>query len=196
MKPQAKTKAAARDRGSAGARPTTPKKKGICFTWRSTGVCPRGESCQWEHPKDQKGENPRDRRGASGGSQKRGQSTDPKRVCKLYLKGNCSKSHEMCGFVHNPTCWFYQQRGSCKQGDKCFFPHRGEKGVLIATLEKVTGNGQHVPAQGDGKAGAHAGQGKAAVDPSPRAIAAAKNTGVAAMPQQPPKGPDDAAAPR
>ena len=78
MKPQPKTKAAARDRGSAGARSTTPKKKGICFTWRSTGVCPRGESRQWEHPKDQKGENPRDRRGASGGSRKREQSTDPK----------------------------------------------------------------------------------------------------------------------
>ena len=198
MKPQskAKAKAAAKDRGSAGARSTTPKKKGICFSWRSTGVCPRGEACQWDHPRDQQGSNPRDRRGASGGSggsRKREQTTDPKRVCKLYLKGQCSKSHEMCGFIHNPTCWFFQQRGKCKQGDNCLFPHRGGKEVLIAKLnDQVTDKGQHVPPT-DGKAGAHAGPTKAAVDPSPKAKAAPKKQTVAAKSQQP-HVPDDNAA--
>ena len=137
MKPQPKVKAAAKPgHGSAGARSTTPKKKGVCYTWRSRGYCNKGDACQWDHPDDQKGNNPKADRWASGGSGgsaggKRSQSTDAKKVCKLYLKGKCAKSHELCNFIHNPTCWFFQHKGDCKLGDKCLFPHRGDHGVLV-----------------------------------------------------------------
>ena len=150
MKPQPKVKAAAKS-GPAGARSTTPRKKGACFTWRPKGYCTKGEACQWEHPKDQKADNPRadkwqQRDGSKG---KRGQSTDPKRVCKLYLKGQCQKSHELCDFIHNPTCWFFQHKGDCKLGEKCLFPHRGDKGVLLTKATKA----QHPPTGIDGQPG-------------------------------------------
>ena len=80
------------------------------------------------------------------------------------------------------------KKGQCRQGDKCLFPHRGEKGILLtkeADPNKATNSGQHVPA-GDGKAGARADQNKAALAPSPKIKAAAKKNATAAPQQQPP----------
>ena len=76
----------------------------------------------------------------------RSDSKDPKKVCRFYLKGECRKSHEECPFIHNPTCWWYRTTGSCKLGDKCLFPHRGESGVLIAKLAENTATSTPAPA--------------------------------------------------
>ena len=63
--------------------------------------------------------------------------------------------------------WFYANKGQCKKGDKCLFPHRGEKGVLVT---KVTGKGQAQSANSDGTSKAEA----SASDPKAAAAAEAK----------------------
>ena len=177
MKPQPKVKAAAKKTaGQPGGRSSTPnKKKGVCYSWQSQGYCSKGESCQWDHPEDQKGQNPRagSRQRTSSthstGTQGRRTSTDPELVCRLYLKGKCAKSHEQCGFIHNPTCWFFKHRNACKQGDKCLFPHRGEKGMLVSKATETAG--QQALAN-DGKPGGPAAPNAApASSPKPRAAA-------------------------
>ena len=62
-------------------------------------------------------------------------SNDPKKVCKFCLKGQCSKSHAECDFVHNPTCWYFKTKGKCRDGDKCLFPHRGEGAFLVTKID-------------------------------------------------------------
>ena len=49
----------------------------------------------------------------------------------------------------------FSNKGECKKGDKCLFPHRSEKGFLVT---KVTDRAQSHPANTDGtsKAGANA----------------------------------------
>ena len=70
------------------------------------------------------------------------------------MKGQCKKSHDECQFVHNPTCWFFANTNNCKKGDKCLFPHRGEKGVLIVAGSRAAAaqNPQSPPAT-DGRPG-------------------------------------------
>ena len=58
-------------------------------------------------------------------------TTNPKRACRFYAAGLCSKSHEACDFVHNPTCWNYREYGECPAGDNCLFPHRDAKGACV-----------------------------------------------------------------
>ena len=147
-----------------GAVPGT--KKGACTTWRSKGYCNKGDACNFQHDESQRGvlakpkgkAKPKSSAGqrsssrGSQGSQRSTRSTDsqgrristnPEEVCKFYLMGKCKKSHGDCPFVHNKTCWFYANKGTCRKGDKCLFPHRGDKGALIAA--KVTDEKSQMP---------------------------------------------------
>ena len=66
------------------------------------------------------------------------------------------------------------------------FPHRGEKGMLVAKSDSTAnGNGQQVPTQGDGKPGGPAAPQNGEVKASAKKKTSPKNTGVAAMAQQP-----------
>ena len=156
----------------------------ICFGWKNTGVCPRPDTCKYKHPVNQKGSvSQQDTRstwsewkqwagaGGAGGAQQRGRtdratsktrgpSTDPKKVCIMYTKGLCKKSHSECPMIHNPTCWhFFQNNGKCLKGDRCLFPHRdpNKSGQFVSRSDDaqapVAGGGQpQANAQGETKA--------------------------------------------
>ena len=67
-------------------------------------------------------------------SRRSGPSADPKKVCKMYLKGLCRKSHQDCPMIHNPTCWHFSRGGGCHKGGDCLFPHRdpAKSGQLVS----------------------------------------------------------------
>ncbi len=70
---------------------------------------------------------PPPRNGSPAG--RRSSSKDPTKVCILYTKGTCKKSHQDCPLIHNPTCIFHKA-GQCRDGARCMFPHRNTEGVL------------------------------------------------------------------
>ncbi len=47
----------------------------------------------------------------------------------MYTKGKCTKSHNECPRIRNPTCQWHKA-GGCRDGAKCLFPHRETGGVL------------------------------------------------------------------
>ena len=124
--------------------------KATCNYWKKHGSCRNPDTCKFQHPANERGSEPppsqpqpkQQPRASSKGAADRQQapqypsaqkpwsSTNPKWVCTYYLQGKCKKSHKECPFVHNPTCTNFQQ-GHCERGDKCLFPHRGEKGRLV-----------------------------------------------------------------
>ena len=154
----------------------------VCFGWKNTGVCPRPDTCKYKHPANQKGSvQQQDQRstwsewkqwsaGGAGGAQPRGRtdratsktrgpSTDPKKVCTMYTKGLCKKSHSECPMIHNPTCWHFSQNHKCLKGDKCLFPHRDptKSGQFVSRSDDVQapadrGGQPQANAQGDTKA--------------------------------------------
>jgi len=156
----------------------------ICFGWKKTGVCPRPDTCKYKHPSNQKGSVSQqdhsstwsewkqwsNNAGGAGGAQQRGRgdraasktrgpSTDPKKVCTMYTKGLCKKSHTECPMIHNPTCWHFSQNHKCLKGDKCLFPHRdpNKSGQFVNRSDDVQapadrGGQPQANAQGDTKA--------------------------------------------
>ena len=158
----------------------------ICFGWKKTGVCPRPDTCKYKHPANQKGSLPvlganhntkvwaeweqwASNAGGAGGAQRgrgdraasktRGPSTDPKKVCIMYTKGLCKKSHTECPMIHNPTCWHFSQNHKCLKGDKCLFPHRDptQSGKFVTSSDNAhapadRGGQPQATAQGDAKA--------------------------------------------
>ena len=69
--------------------------------------------------------------GAAQAATKAQSTTDPKKACRFYAAGLCTKSHQQCDFVHNPTCWNYREWGECPAGGNCLFPHRDGSGALV-----------------------------------------------------------------
>ena len=155
----------------------------ICFGWKKTGVCPRPDTCKYKHPTNQKGSVSQNDKvqtwsgwnqwannaGGAGGAQRgrgdratsktRGPSTDPKKVCIMYTKGLCKKSHSECPMIHNPTCWHFSEHKRCLKGDKCLFPHRDptKSGQFVSRSDDAqapaAGGGQpQANAQGETKA--------------------------------------------
>ena len=93
------------------------------------------------------------------------------KVCMLYTKGTCKKSHQDRPLIHNPTCIFHKA-GQCRDGAQCMFPHRTTEGVLAA--QQV---GKKLIAAEQRKAEEAA---KEAEKPDPKAKAKAKAKGKAA----------------
>ena len=52
--------------------------------------------------------------------------TDPAKLCRAYLKGEC-RYGKSCNFHHNPSCKFIAAGKPCARGDKCPFPHWNAK---------------------------------------------------------------------
>ena len=156
----------------------------VCFGWKKNGICPRPDTCKYKHPDNQKGSTPPANKntewsdwnqwatnasGAGGAQQRgrgdrqssktRGPSTDRKKVCIMYTKGLCKKSHADCPMIHNPTCWHFGQNGKCLKGENCLFPHRDptKSGQFVSQSDNAhapaAGGGQpQATAQGDSKA--------------------------------------------
>jgi len=93
------------------------------------------------------------------------------KVCMLYTKGTCKKSHQDCPLIHNPTCIFHKA-GQCRDGAQCMFPHRTTEGVLAA---QQVGNKLIAAEQRKAEEAA-----KEAEKPEPKAKAKAKAKGKAA----------------
>ena len=110
-------------------------------------------------------------RGGAGGAQPRGRtdratsktrgpSTDSKKVCIMYTKGLCKKSHSECPMIRNPTCWHFSRNNKCLEGDKCIFPHRDptKSGQFVSRTDDA-----QAPAAGGGQPQANA-QGETEAD--------------------------------
>ena len=118
----------------------------VCFKWRDTGSCDGKDNstCQYQHPKDQKGTGKskgggkngkrsstpsrqsgkgKDQGGRGGRSASPGKKmiSDVAKLCKVYLKGKC-KYADKCKHHHNGPCHFFN-KGSCTKGDDCIFGH-------------------------------------------------------------------------
>ena len=52
------------------------------------------------------------------------------KVCIFYNHGICKSSAKDCPLAHNPTCKFYSSPNGCRNGDKCFSPHRARGGLM------------------------------------------------------------------
>ena len=154
-------KGLAADKGGKGKGKGTGKDKNgepqVCFAWRNNGICPKKDAgtCNYTHPKDQKGTgkpsgkkggkdgkqrsastSSRTSKGGAGGGKGSGSPrkktvTDVALLCKNFLKGKCTNG-DKCKYHHNGVCIFHQ-KGNCKNGDACVFAHHTP--AAAATVE-------------------------------------------------------------
>ena len=92
--------------------------KGICFHWKATGQCSRGDQCSFRHeshdrakptPEAAPSSEPTTPRGGSASRKRiRGRSPSGKtnrQTCRDFLKGTCTKL--LCNCWHPPECHFF-----------------------------------------------------------------------------------------
>lgn len=104
--------------------------KGICFQFKKSGKCARGDDCPFQHVQgDDAAEKPLRNRPTSRNrgdrSPSKGNGKGQVGVCHFYLKGIC-KNGKDCSFKHPPPCKNYA-KGSCRFGKDCNFAHVREK---------------------------------------------------------------------